>query len=217
MTIEWTGNHGTGTATQGYTGLTMEAVAVKSGVNKTTLYRWWSSKDALLADALTNSDLLSFPVPGTGTLRSDLLEVAAAIHGLLTDTKTAPLATAVLAAAPDRPQLGAMSHTFFAAGSNANAPYSNERSNAANYPNPPIPQRSWTRRALRPLRQFTWTAHCRRIGPANGPDFVGIPGAADDAFPDAVMPTPNHLRRDGFHSFPDVPLTGGDPNAGGPE
>ncbi|MFB8282293.1 TetR/AcrR family transcriptional regulator [Nocardia colli] len=99
---------------QGYDGLTMESVAARSGVNKTTLYRWWPAKDALLAAALADSDLLSFDVPDTGTLRGDLLEIAAAIHRLLTDETTAPIATAVLAAAPNRPQLAAIGRSFFA-------------------------------------------------------------------------------------------------------
>lgn len=101
-------------ADKGYDGLTMEAVAARSGVNKTTLYRWWPAKDALLAAALTDSDLLSFPMPDTGSLRGDLLGLARAIAGLLTDPATAPVATAVLAAAPARPQLAAVGAAFFA-------------------------------------------------------------------------------------------------------
>ncbi|WP_198347761.1 TetR/AcrR family transcriptional regulator [Nocardia terrae] len=101
-------------AAKGYDGLTMEAVAERSGVNKTTLYRWWPAKDALLAAALTDSDLLAFPVPDTGSLRGDLLALAHAIAGLLTDAATGPVATAVLAAAPARPQLAAVGASFFA-------------------------------------------------------------------------------------------------------
>ncbi|MFC9894476.1 TetR/AcrR family transcriptional regulator [Nocardia sp. NPDC127579] len=101
-------------AVQGYSGLTMESVAARSGVNKTTLYRWWPSKDALLAAALADADLLSFDIPDTGTLRGDLREIAAGIHRLLTDTATAPIAGAVLAAAPARPELTAIGRAFFA-------------------------------------------------------------------------------------------------------
>ncbi|WP_280414312.1 TetR/AcrR family transcriptional regulator [Nocardia carnea] len=101
-------------ADNGYDGLTMEAVAARSGVNKTTLYRWWKSKDDILAAALTDSDLLAFDVPDTGSLRSDLLETSRSIHKLLTDPATAPIATAVLAAASRRPALAAVGRTFFA-------------------------------------------------------------------------------------------------------
>ncbi|NUP44451.1 MAG: TetR/AcrR family transcriptional regulator [Streptomyces sp.] len=37
---------------QGYPALTIEAVAAAAGVGKTTIYRWWPSKEALVADAL---------------------------------------------------------------------------------------------------------------------------------------------------------------------
>lgn len=101
-------------ASAGYEGLTMEAVALRAGVNKTTLYRWWKSKDEVLAAALTESDLLTFPVPDTGSLRGDLIETARSIHGLLTAAATAPIAAAVLAASPGRPSLAAVGRMFFA-------------------------------------------------------------------------------------------------------
>ncbi|MGK5559138.1 TetR/AcrR family transcriptional regulator, partial [Actinomadura kijaniata] len=41
-------------AAHGYRGLTVEGVAERAGVNKTTLYRWWPSKAALLGAALTH-------------------------------------------------------------------------------------------------------------------------------------------------------------------
>ncbi|NKY35350.1 TetR/AcrR family transcriptional regulator [Nocardia speluncae] len=101
-------------ADSGYDGLTMEAVAARAGVNKTTLYRWWKSKDEVLAAALTDSDLLAFEVPDTGSLRGDLVQTSRHIHTLLTDPATAPIAAAVLAAGPRRPALVAVGRTFFA-------------------------------------------------------------------------------------------------------
>ncbi|WP_040836409.1 TetR/AcrR family transcriptional regulator [Nocardia brevicatena] len=98
----------------GYDGVTIEAVAHRAGVNKTTIYRWWSSKDALLAAALTESRVLAFAVPDTGSLREDLLALARSITGLLTDPATAAIATAALAAAPTRPQIAAITRSFFA-------------------------------------------------------------------------------------------------------
>ncbi|WP_051133219.1 TetR/AcrR family transcriptional regulator [Nocardia paucivorans] len=100
--------------THGYDGMTIEAVAHRAGVNKTTIYRWWPSKDALLADALAESRVLSFAVPDTGSLRGDLLALAQGITGLLTDPDTAVIATAALAAAPTHPQIAAITRAFFA-------------------------------------------------------------------------------------------------------
>ncbi|MFQ6395959.1 TetR/AcrR family transcriptional regulator [Nocardia sp. KC 131] len=98
---------------QGYEGLAMESIASRSGVNKTTIYRWWPSKDAVLAAALVKSDLLAFAMPDTGSLRGDLLALMREITQLLTGANTAPIVATVLAAAPRRPELAAVAHTFF--------------------------------------------------------------------------------------------------------
>jgi AcrR family transcriptional regulator len=56
----------------GYGALTIEGVAARAGVGKTTVYRWWPSKGALAIEAVS----LALPVPtqtDTGDLRHDLL------------------------------------------------------------------------------------------------------------------------------------------------
>ncbi|WP_437672095.1 TetR/AcrR family transcriptional regulator [Sorangium sp. So ce131] len=57
----------------GYAALRVEEVAVRSGVNKTTIYRRWPTKSALVAAALRQITDEQAP-PDTGTLRGDLLE-----------------------------------------------------------------------------------------------------------------------------------------------
>jgi AcrR family transcriptional regulator len=101
-------------ADNGYDGLTIESVASHAGVNKTTIYRWWPSKEALLAAALTNSDLLAFDIPDTGTLRGDLLALAEGITALLTAQHTTSIAATVFAAAHRKPELAALAQSFFA-------------------------------------------------------------------------------------------------------
>ncbi|MER7419307.1 TetR/AcrR family transcriptional regulator [Micromonospora peucetia] len=59
-------------AADGYATLTVEGVARRSGVNKTTLYRWWPSKPALVAATFRHAIARDLPVPDTGTLRGDL-------------------------------------------------------------------------------------------------------------------------------------------------
>lgn len=57
----------------GYHGLTMTDVAARAGVSKATLYRRWTAKEDLVADAVaTLSPLVSPLYPGT-SLRDDLL------------------------------------------------------------------------------------------------------------------------------------------------
>jgi AcrR family transcriptional regulator len=66
-------------AHSGYAGFRMEAVASRAGVNKTTIYRRWPNRPALvraLVDRL-RTPLRKSPLPNTGQLESDLLEAFA--------------------------------------------------------------------------------------------------------------------------------------------
>jgi len=58
-------------AERGVAGATIEAVAARSGVAKTTIYRQWPHQAALVLDAF-RSIAPDPPVPDTGTLRGDL-------------------------------------------------------------------------------------------------------------------------------------------------
>jgi AcrR family transcriptional regulator len=59
----------------GWAGFAMEVVARRAGVGKASLYLRWSSKEALLADALT-AGLPKVSDVDTGTLHGDLVELA---------------------------------------------------------------------------------------------------------------------------------------------
>ncbi|MFG3558631.1 TetR/AcrR family transcriptional regulator [Micromonospora sp. NPDC047557] len=101
-------------AERGYEGLTIEGVAERAGVNKTTIYRWWPSKAALLGVALTDAPLLRFAAPDTGSLHGDLLALAQTLVSLLTEPGSATLAVAALGAAAQNPELAAYARAFFA-------------------------------------------------------------------------------------------------------
>lgn len=101
-------------AEHGYDGLTIEGVAAASEVNKTTIYRWWRSKDELLTDALIGSASLDLTVPDTGNLRDDLIALVGEVRRLLTSPATTPTVTAAFAAAASRPALATMVRRFFA-------------------------------------------------------------------------------------------------------
>jgi len=62
-------------ADAGWAGFAMEAVARRAGVGKASLYLRWSSKEALLADALTMR-LAWVTDVDTGKLHGDLVELA---------------------------------------------------------------------------------------------------------------------------------------------
>ncbi len=57
----------------GYERMTMEAIAARAGVGKTTIYRWYATKDELVIEALSSmSESDHETVPNTGKLASDL-------------------------------------------------------------------------------------------------------------------------------------------------
>jgi AcrR family transcriptional regulator len=62
-------------AESGWAGFAMETVARRAGVGKASLYLRWSSKEAMLADAVTLR-LARVADVDTGTLRGDLVELA---------------------------------------------------------------------------------------------------------------------------------------------
>ncbi len=65
----------------GMPGFTMEAVAVRAGASKATVYRHWRTRAALLVDAMDRA-LPPFP-PATGDLRGDLVEILSRLEAHL--------------------------------------------------------------------------------------------------------------------------------------
>lgn len=53
--------------------ISIESVAKKAGVGKTTIYRWWPNKVALILDAIS-APMNSLPAPVSGGSPKDLLE-----------------------------------------------------------------------------------------------------------------------------------------------
>ncbi|TJZ44556.1 TetR/AcrR family transcriptional regulator [Streptomyces piniterrae] len=101
-------------AEKGYEGLTVEGVAQRSQVNKTTIYRWWPSKGALLGAALTGARQLDLEPPDTGSLQGDLEALLHTIVTLLTAPPASDIAVATLGAVTHSPELAGHVREFFA-------------------------------------------------------------------------------------------------------
>ncbi|WP_228984002.1 TetR/AcrR family transcriptional regulator [Streptomyces sp. DH12] len=89
----------TGLAEHGYPGLTVEFVAERSGVHKTTLYRRWGGLEELVADALDLAGEDGWAPPDTGTLEGDLRALAREVCDSFADPAAAAAPTAFVAAA----------------------------------------------------------------------------------------------------------------------
>src|SRR3984957_3660476 len=86
-------------ADAGWAGFAMEAVARRAGVGKASLYLRWSSKEALLTDAVTLR-LARVADVDTGTLHGDLVELATQMLEIYAgDTSRAALRLGLEAAA----------------------------------------------------------------------------------------------------------------------
>jgi AcrR family transcriptional regulator len=67
----------------GYAGVTIDRVARRAGVAKTTVYRRWGSVGQLVVDVFAHAAGLAIPFADTGTLEGDLRELNRAVVALL--------------------------------------------------------------------------------------------------------------------------------------
>jgi AcrR family transcriptional regulator len=66
-------------AENGVGAATIAAVARRSGVHETTIYRRWATKEKLYVDAMLSRSAVEIPTPDTGSVRDDLLAVVRAV------------------------------------------------------------------------------------------------------------------------------------------
>jgi len=80
---------------RGLAAVSMDAVALRAGVSKATIYRWWPTKEAVALDALyTRWEEAARHPSDTGSLRGDLLELLRPWAGIV---RTAPYARVIAA------------------------------------------------------------------------------------------------------------------------
>jgi AcrR family transcriptional regulator len=76
--------------------LSIEAVAARAGVHKTTVYRRWPTREVLLVEALLARSAAHVPVPDTGSIRGDLRALAHAIVANITSPTGSGVARALV-------------------------------------------------------------------------------------------------------------------------
>ncbi|GAB3952834.1 TetR/AcrR family transcriptional regulator [Kribbella albertanoniae] len=94
-------------ADEGVGGFTMEAVAARAGASKATVYRRWSARAELLAEAMERISQTD-PTPETGELRSDLGTLLIGMHTLLSTQPFPRLLSAFIDAAERDPALATL-------------------------------------------------------------------------------------------------------------
>ena len=97
-------------AEEGLSGSSIEAIAERAGVGKTTIYRRWSSKEDVIKDAL-NLFRADNPIPDTGNIRNDLLYIAKESRELFNHNPLmAKLTTKLIAEIKTKPEIY---HVFY--------------------------------------------------------------------------------------------------------
>jgi AcrR family transcriptional regulator len=97
----------------GFAGATVEAIAARSGAAKTTIYRQWPDKHAVLRAAV-ESIVPSAAPSDTGSLRGDLVAFAHDLDGILHTPPTSALIPGLIDAAERDPGLAAVLADFTA-------------------------------------------------------------------------------------------------------
>ena len=100
-------------ADAGYSALSLESVARRAGVHKTTLYRRWGTREALVLDAMLQRAQERVPIPDTGSLRADLLALARAAAAAATTPVGEAMVRAVAAAGSHDAALAAGNRRFW--------------------------------------------------------------------------------------------------------
>jgi AcrR family transcriptional regulator len=88
-------------ARTGYGALRIEDVAARAGVNKTTVYRRWPTKEELVRAALLSITGDRIVAPSTGSLRTDLLEIARLVVSIRHSCEGQGLFRMLVAEGPD--------------------------------------------------------------------------------------------------------------------
>lgn len=94
-------------AEQGLPGFTMEAVAHRARASKATLYRRWASTGSLLIEAMDHA-FQPFPVPVTGALRTNLIELLTRFEALVSGQPFPQLLAVFIDAAERDPSLASL-------------------------------------------------------------------------------------------------------------
>src|SRR5260370_1712688 len=99
----------------GYAGTTVERVAARAGIAKTTIYRRWGGLDGLLADLMAEHAAQEIPVPDEGNLDADLRALARGVVTSLRDPAIRAAFASMVAAAVQDPSAREVLSRFIAA------------------------------------------------------------------------------------------------------
>src|SRR5215469_4980869 len=98
-----------------YDDISIETIAARAGVHKTTLYRRWHSKAGLITHALAGSAQSLIPVPDTGRAETDFRDLARSVQDALSSPRGAAITRALLAGSAASPEIRHLMQQYWAA------------------------------------------------------------------------------------------------------
>ncbi|HCS56436.1 MAG TPA: TetR family transcriptional regulator [Gordonia polyisoprenivorans] len=101
-------------ADSGFAALSFDRVASRAGVHRTTLYRRWETREALIADALLEQTSRDVPMPDTGSTEKDFEQLATSIAANLGDPNTERILRTLLSDAVFNPAIAHAAERFWA-------------------------------------------------------------------------------------------------------
>ena len=101
-------------ADEGFASLTVDDVARRAGVHKTTVYRRWATSEALVLDALLERSAEQVAVPDTGSLVGDLRALLDSVAANITSRVGRAVLLTLSAEAPYNEELDRLRREFWA-------------------------------------------------------------------------------------------------------
>lgn len=97
----------------GYDKMSIDDVAARAGVHKTTVYRRWTTKAALVTDAALEQSAEAIPIPDTGSLLADLQALARSVVATISRGSGKRQASSLIVAASSSDELATGLHDFW--------------------------------------------------------------------------------------------------------
>jgi len=98
-----------------YADISVESIAARAGVHKTTVYRRWGGKEEIIRQALVGAAGAHIQVPDTGSVDTDLLLLARAVQAVLAPPRGAAITTALIVGGLASAELAGLMRQFWAA------------------------------------------------------------------------------------------------------
>jgi AcrR family transcriptional regulator len=98
----------------GYAAFTVDGVARRSGVHKTTIYRRWDGPSRLVADAIIDYADAAAPMPDTGAIENDLRHLAGSVATQMSAEPGRALLATIFSDAIRIPAVDEIKKAFFA-------------------------------------------------------------------------------------------------------